>query len=392
MATFVATANAVNDANGTALSVTVTAAIKRGDLIAVWDKREGAATTSVVKDDKGNVYLGRTSPIRNTTNNDLEGEWWFAIAKNGSSSLVVTQTLAASRQFRRTHVLIFRPRIGYMFRLRPDQLVRAFGSSTTAISAGSLSTIGPGVGVLGVGEYAAATFTPGTGWTEANDNFSWTGYRIESEGGALVGNCTAGSAMDFVASFAYVQEVPIPSQNWWWALSSSGSTQSFSYTAAGGITLAGTSTLNRVRTSVAAGGLQLSGTSALVRKITPAPSGGLIFGGSSLFAKGFQLTAAGGLSLSGAASLLRARVAAPSGGLVFGGSSGYSNSSGTQTYSYTAVGGMVLAGTAALVRKAAVTAAGGLQLSGAAAINFFVVGATSLSRRLGTLLTLLKRR
>lgn len=79
----------------------------------------------------------------------------------------------------------------------------------------------------------------------------------------------------------------------------------------------------------------------------------------------FSYSAAGGLQLAGAASQIRVRVPAPAGGLQLGGAATVTTS-GTQQFSYTAQGGLTLAGAAAQTRVAARAALGGLQLGGAA--------------------------
>lgn len=143
------------------------------------------------------------------------------------------------------------------------------------------------------------------------------------------------------------------------------STQSFSYSAAGGITLSGAATKAMVRTKTGAGGITLSGAATQVRKVTRAAAGGISLSGAAAFAKGIAKTAAGGVSLSGAAAQARVAARTAAGGINLSGAASVS-SSGTQTFSYTAVGGMILAGAATLARVVARVAAGGLQLGGAA--------------------------
>lgn len=145
------------------------------------------------------------------------------------------------------------------------------------------------------------------------------------------------------------------------------STQSFSYSASGGLSLAGSASRAAVRAVSAAGGLTLSGASATVRKISRTAAGGLSIAGAASFAKGQTVAPAGGLNLSGNAAQLRTRVLLPAGGIVLGGSAGFS-SSGTQQLVVTPSGGLVLGGAAATSRSRALAATGGFQLGGASAV------------------------
>lgn len=122
----------------------------------------------------------------------------------------------------------------------------------------------------------------------------------------------------------------------------SGGTQTFSYSASGGLTFAG--------------------SSAELRKRIQAAAGGAVFGGAASLAKLKTIAAAGGLQLAGASVQLRARVAQAAGGLIIAGAAPESSHEAARI----------------------VAAAGGLQLSGAASMSTFtsgVVGSDFILRR-----------
>jgi hypothetical protein len=148
----------------------------------------------------------------------------------------------------------------------------------------------------------------------------------------------------------------------------SGGTQSYPYSATGGLTIAGTAARAKVAAVLSAGGLQTGGTAARANVRVVVAAGGLSLGGGAAFAKGLQVAAAGGLTLAGTAARAKVNAPVPAGGLNLGGSAGYS-SSGTQTYSYSATGGLTMAGTAAYARVTIRIPAGGLQMGGAAAVS-----------------------
>jgi hypothetical protein len=126
-------------------------------------------------------------------------------------------------------------------------------------------------------------------------------------------------------------------------------TQSYSYTASGGMTL--------------------GGTAARVKKITKAAAGGIVLSGAAPNARGFGYLPSGGMLLGGTALRLVKRPVVPSGGLQMGGAATVSFNAGTQTYSYTASGGMLLGGVAAVLRSLKYLPTGGIVLSGTAAIS-----------------------
>lgn len=144
-------------------------------------------------------------------------------------------------------------------------------------------------------------------------------------------------------------------------------TQSFSYSAVGGLSLSGAATKTAARVGTVAGGLSLSGVAATARVVSPPVSGGIALSGAASFAKGKTVTPAGGLSIAGASDQIRVRAPASAGGITLSGAAGYS-SSGTQTLTYAAQGGLSLGGASAQVRTAARSTVGGIALGGAAGV------------------------
>lgn len=145
-------------------------------------------------------------------------------------------------------------------------------------------------------------------------------------------------------------------------------TQSYSYAASGGLTIAGVAGLNRVRTKEAAGGLVLGGTAATARGRAVAAAGGLSLAGAAAFAKGKTVAPAGGVSFAGTAAQNRVHVVSPAGGFLFSGAADYATS-GTQQYSYSASGGIQFGGAIVRARVHVVVALGGLQFGGSASLS-----------------------
>jgi hypothetical protein len=138
-------------------------------------------------------------------------------------------------------------------------------------------------------------------------------------------------------------------------------TQSYSYTASGGILLGGTGLPLRYEDYLPSGGLILGG-SAPVSFVSNdgARTGGLILGGSSPDLRVADWTPAGGIILGGTGP--RNYVCdepLPSGGLVIGGSAGYSTHVSTLTW----------------------VASGGVILGGSAPVSFFHAGGGGLLQR-----------
>ena len=127
-----------------------------------------------------------------------------------------------------------------------------------------------------------------------------------------------------------------------------GGTQSYSYTASGGLTFGGTASPTRNRVPSPAGGAVFGGVAVQTRNRTPSPAGGAVFGGTAV--------------------QTRNRTPSPAGGAVFGGHAAYTTS-GTQTFTYVAVGGITLSGSATKLRGRAMSLGGGLLFGGAANLS-----------------------
>jgi len=186
-------------------------------------------------------------------------------------------------------------------------------------------------------------------------------------GGTSIGSFTNGTLSTGKPGIQYGQGGSNDNLDNWSGGDFDSGTQSFSYSATGGLSLSGTSAQLRARVKAAAGGITTGGAATVSRVRKQAtPSGGVALGGAASFAKGKVIAAAGGITVSGAAAQLRVRVPAPAGGVALGGAADYSSNSGQQSYSYSATGGLQLAGASAEARVAARTASGGISLGGTA--------------------------
>jgi Bacterial Ig domain/GDSL-like Lipase/Acylhydrolase family len=91
---------ASSDANGTSLGVQLTG-VSAGDLIAVYVKYEGAATTVTIGD---GVDLFTADPVVNASNADLHGQFFYALVSKASGTVTCTATWAASKPYRKIFV------------------------------------------------------------------------------------------------------------------------------------------------------------------------------------------------------------------------------------------------------------------------------------------------
>lgn len=140
------------------------------------------------------------------------------------------------------------------------------------------------------------------------------------------------------------------------------SVQTYSYTATGGMTVAGTAPTVKTITRAVSGGMVLTGTAAAVRGIfEPTPTGGINLAGTSAMARGRGVTPSGGLSFSGAADFVRTCTRAITGGVTFSGTSPMDT---IKSFVYTAVGGFSLSGVAAFIRTCTRAVSGGFTFSG----------------------------
>lgn len=98
-----------------------------------------------------------------------------------------------------------------------------------------------------------------------------------------------------------------------------GSTQIWSVTGSGGITLAGAAGVARTWSVAGAGGLTLAGSAPVSRVRVVTGSGGVTLAGSASVSRAWAAGGSGGLHLGGAAVLARAFAVTGSGGLMFDG-------------------------------------------------------------------------
>lgn len=150
-----------------------------------------------------------------------------------------------------------------------------------------------------------------------------------------------------------------------------GGTNSYSYTAAGGVVFSGVATKVRGAARTASGGIATGGTASASRGAARSASGGLTLAGAAGLAKGRKINAAGGLTLGGAATILRGVARSASGGLLFAGHANVSFTSSVQSLVVTPVGGIVFAGASLAMRSARKVASGGIAFAGRAATTFF---------------------
>lgn len=104
-------------------------------------------------------------------------------------------------------------------------------------------------------------------------------------------------------------------------------TQTYTYTATGGITFGGSATEERHKVQSVSGGLQFGGSASVsfvgLQTLVVTPSGGLTFGGSSTQSVTRPESVSGGIQFGGSATVTThesVRTVTPSGGITFGGS------------------------------------------------------------------------
>lgn len=105
-------------------------------------------------------------------------------------------------------------------------------------------------------------------------------------------------------------------------LRTAGTTQTFTYAASGGISLAGGAAYSKTQDYVGSGGLTLAGAASLAKGKSVTPAGGMTAAGAAATSKGKTYSASGGLALAGAATTslhLAVHAYTGTGGLAFGG-------------------------------------------------------------------------
>ncbi len=143
-----------------------------GNLIALWCKHEGAATTYSVSDGTTTLTNGT---IVNHSNNDLHGLWAYLLVGN-SGNKTYTVTFGASRPYVRVHVWEF----SYTGTLSLDTQNTGSGNGAAPAS-GAITTAGTDEVVFGsYGEYNAGVVT-----SPLINGAAATGSRINSPLGSL---------------------------------------------------------------------------------------------------------------------------------------------------------------------------------------------------------------
>lgn len=164
--------------------------------VVVWAKHEGAPTTITLSDNKGNTYTPLTKVDH--SNNDLSSRIAYVLSPGSvGTGHTVTVTLGAARPYIRLAVWTITAGAAPTL----DTSVQTSGASATP-NAGNLVTSAASVSFLGVGEYAAVTFTPDAGWTEDVDNASHVCSRADASSGTFAASSTASASMSWVANAA----------------------------------------------------------------------------------------------------------------------------------------------------------------------------------------------
>jgi hypothetical protein len=149
--TFVQSQTMFSDASSTTIPVSLTG-VGAGNLIVVWAKWEGGATTATASDGTSSLTMGT---VGTHSNSDLSGVFGYLLSAN-SGARTYTITLGATRSFTRMAVLEFSHTGTVTF----DAQNTGSGTSTTPTS-GNITTTG-GTGALalgGYGEYSGGTLS-----------------------------------------------------------------------------------------------------------------------------------------------------------------------------------------------------------------------------------------
>lgn len=197
---------AKEDINGTAASAVTTAAIANtqpGDLVFVFVKHEGASTTRTISDSAGgNSWTSRGSVSH--INGDMHTEMFSCVLTNGAASHTFTCTLGAARVYFFVGALVYRSTVGWSY----FDAAGAQGTSSTP-SAGSKTPTGAYVAATGFGEYAAVTWTAGTGWTgtlTGTFSTSFVERRTNTTGETITGDASPSASMAWSAQMVVFLE------------------------------------------------------------------------------------------------------------------------------------------------------------------------------------------
>jgi hypothetical protein len=135
---------------------------------------------------------------------------------------------------------------------------------------------------------------------------------------------------------------------------------SYAYTGSGGITLAGTAPVLKVKLAAVSGGLVTGGAAAVVKSKEPQAFGGLVAAGSADLAKVKAVQGIGGMQAAGAATEAKVKVPQAGGPSSLSGAAATSFVAvGPRTRTYEGSGGFFLDGAAATAGPSAATQAGG---------------------------------
>lgn len=173
--------------------------------IACFAKHETTPTSVItVADNKGSGAYNMLTMQSHGTDPIAGVIGWVKIGTPGTSHTVTASFDAgtASVDYRRIHVWGINAGTGD---ISVDAQTTATGSGTTP-DAGSLVTSAATVSFMGVGEFAATTYTPSSGWTEDYDaNSSFAASREDASSGTFDPFCTS-SSMSWICCAASFKE------------------------------------------------------------------------------------------------------------------------------------------------------------------------------------------
>lgn len=186
--------------------------VQVGDLVVVFQKWETVvgASDPVISSTGTLVASWLTGAARIAhTNGGLWVKTSYGIVTTGGS-LALSVSTGTGRDFCRAQAVVLRPGSGPGFSLGTgsaapkDSALNANSGGGAGCTAGSLTPDMRGAAVCFVGEFGGVTYTPGTDWTEAIDDGSYSEYRLIATGGAAItGNCTPDGEMDYLAQLLF---------------------------------------------------------------------------------------------------------------------------------------------------------------------------------------------
>lgn len=167
--------------------------------LVVWVKHEAAPTTITVSDNKGNTFSAISGSKQNHSNGDLSSEMFVDLTASVGTGHTVTANFAGARPYVRVVVWTItadaEPQLAS--NAQAQGLSSTFDAGTLTI-AGSVAS----VSMMGVGEYSAITYTPGSGWTEDVDDLVHGQSRADAALGTIDPVATGSGSMNFVCQAA----------------------------------------------------------------------------------------------------------------------------------------------------------------------------------------------